>query len=43
MDENAREFDASDNEEYKVEGIRDSAVYARKSENHLLGFYYLVF
>ena len=39
------EFDADDNEsgEYKVEAIRDSAVYARKSESgHLLGLYYLV-
>ena len=31
------------NEEYKVESICDSAVYARESEaSHLLGFYYLV-
>ena len=39
------EFDVGDDEngEYKVEAIRDSAVYARKSESsHLLGFYYLV-
>ena len=33
----------SDNEEYEVESIRDSAVYTRKSEaGHLPGFYYLV-
>ena len=33
----------SNNKEYKVEGIRDSAVYARKSEaDHLLSLYYLV-
>ena len=39
------EFDAGGNEsrEYKVEAIRDSTVYARKSESdHLPGFYYLV-
>ena len=33
----------SDNEEYEVEGIRDSSVYAKESEaGHLPGFYYLV-
>ena len=33
----------SNNKEYKVKDIRDSAVYARESEiDHLLGFYYLV-
>ncbi len=31
-----------DGEEYKVEAIRDSAVYARESEGHLPGLYYLV-
>ena len=32
-----------DNKEYEVEGIRDSAVYARKLEaGHLLGLYYLI-
>ena len=38
------EFEAgSDNKEYEVEGICDSAVYARQSEaGHLLGLYYLV-
>ena len=38
------EFEAGgDNEEYEVEGIRDSAVYARESEaGHLPGLYYLV-
>ena len=31
------------NEEYKMEGIRNSMVYARESEvGHLLSFYYLV-
>ena len=38
------EFEAGgNNEEYKMEGIYDSAVYARKLETgHLPGFYYLV-
>ena len=37
------EFDAGDNEEYKVEAIWDSAVYARESESgHLPGLYYLI-
>ena len=38
------EFEAvSNNEKYEVEGICDSAVYARESEaGHLPGFYYLV-
>ena len=31
------DFEAGDKEEYKVEAIQDSAVYARKSEGHLLG------
>ena len=38
------EFDAGDDEsgEYEVEAIRDIAVYARESEGHLPGLYYLV-
>ena len=37
------EFEAGDDEEYKVEEIRDSAVYAMESEaGHLLRLYYLV-
>lgn len=39
------ELEAGDGEgdEYEFEGIRDSAVYARESENgHLPGLYYLV-
>ena len=36
------EFEAGDNKEYEVEGIRDSAVYARESEKQLPGLYYLV-
>ena len=38
------EFEPRDNKEYEVEAIRDSAVYARKSESgHLPGFYYLIY
>ena len=36
------DFEAGDSEEYEVEAIRDSAVYARESEGHLPGLYYLV-
>ena len=41
---NVTELNAGDNKggEYKVEAIRDSAVYARESAGHLLGLYYLV-
>ena len=41
----AEELDTGDDSgEYKVEAIRDSAVYARESESgHLPGLYYLVF
>ena len=46
MDEEVRqmEFDASNNNsgEYKVEIIRNNAVYTRESEGHLSGLYYLV-
>ena len=30
-------LDASNNKEYKMEEIRNSAIYANKSESHLLG------
>ena len=36
------EFEAGDNKEYEVDGIRDSAVYARESAGQLPGLYYLV-
>ncbi len=37
------EFESDGNgEEYKVEAICDSAVYARESEGNLSGLYYLV-
>ena len=45
VDEEVRqmEFDVGNNEEYKVEAIWDSAVYARESESgHIPGLYYLV-
>ena len=35
-------FEAGDDKEYEVDGIWDSAVYARKSAGQLLGLYYLV-
>ena len=43
VDENVTEFEAGNNEEYKVEGIWDSAVYAKESAaGHLPGLYYLI-
>ena len=36
------EFEAGDNKEYEVNGIWDSAVYARESAGQLPGLYYLV-
>ncbi len=37
------EFESDgDGKEYEVEAIRDNAVYARESEGHLPGLYYLV-
>ena len=36
------EFVAGNNKEYKVEAIKDSAVYAKEAEGHLPGLYYLV-
>ena len=36
------EFEASNDEEYEVDGIWDSAVYTRESEEQLPGLYYLV-
>ena len=36
------EFEAGDDKEYEVDGIRDSAVYARESAEQLPGLYYLV-
>ena len=44
MDENVTELESgSDGEEYEVEGIWDSAVYAKKSAmGYLSGLYYLI-
>ena len=36
------DFEAGNSKVYKVEAIRDSAVYARELEGHLPGLYYLV-
>ena len=36
------EFEAGNGKEYKVDGIQDSAVYARESVGQLPGLYYLV-
>ena len=36
------EFEAGDDKEYEVDGIRDSAIYARESAGQLPGLYYLV-
>ena len=36
------EFEAGDNKEYEVDGIQNSAVYAKESVSQLPGLYYLV-
>ena len=36
------EFGAGNNKKYKVDGIWDSAVYARESTGQLPGLYYLI-
>ena len=36
------EFETGNSQEYKVEAIRNSVVYANKAESHLPGLYYLV-
>ena len=35
-------FELVDDKEYKVEAIQDSAVYAKETDGHVLGLYYLV-
>ena len=35
-------FEAGDDKEYEVDGIRDNTVYAKKSAGQLPGLYYLV-
>ena len=43
MDKQVTELEAGDSKKYKVEAIRDSAVYASESESsQLQGLYYLV-
>ena len=43
VDKNVTEFEDGNNEEYEMEGIWDSAVYAKESEvSHLPGLYYLI-
>ena len=37
------EFNASNNKEYKVEIIKDSAIYPKEAEEYLPGLYYLIF
>ena len=36
------EFEPGDDKEYEVEAIRDSTVYAKETDRHLPGLYYLV-
>ena len=36
------DFKASNSKEYKVEAIRDSAVYTKELRDYLSGFYYLI-
>ena len=36
------EFEAGNDKEYEIDGIWDSAVYARESAGQLSGLYYLV-
>ena len=38
----ASEFEPGDDKEYKVEAIRDSAVYAKETDGHLPRLYYFV-
>ena len=35
------ELDTGNSKKYKVEAIWDSAIYAKESESHLPGLYYL--
>ena len=37
------EFDASNNKKYKVEAIKNSIFYIKKTEKYLLGLSYLIF
>ena len=44
VDKNVTEldFEVNNSKEYKVEAIWESAIYAKKLEGHLIGFYYLI-
>ena len=42
MNDKQLEFEASDDTKYEVDGIWDSAVYAKESASQLPGLYYLV-
>ena len=35
-------FKPGDNKEYEIKAIQDSTVYAKKTDRHLLGLYYMV-
>ncbi len=37
-----QEFESSNDKDYKIKRIWNSTVYTRKSENHLVGFYYYI-
>ena len=36
------EFNAGNIKKYEVEAIKDSAIYSKEAEGHLLGLYYLI-
>ena len=36
------EFDAGNNKKYKVEAIKDSAIYAKEAKKYLSGLYYQI-
>ena len=42
VNEKFTELEAGNNKEYKIEAVRDSAVYVNKVEGHLPGLYDLV-
>ena len=41
--ESEQEFDIGNNKKYKVEAIKESNIYAKKTKEYLPGLYYLVF
>ena len=40
--QNEPKFELGDDKEYEVEAIKDSTVYAKETDGHLPGLYYLV-